>query len=245
MRPTQMTYFANALIGAGMAACMLAGCESWSRSSAPAGTPSSAVAGGGINSGRVGSSAWDGEYGDIRTANSRSTPNASNPGSAAASNSGSAPSDSPASSGTRSGAANAALPSLADEETRRARREVERVASLTRMTELVPNLKAPDWITAGKVVKGDQTILPAAGMGNSLKDAYDAAVVSGQRELLKQAGIPATRVVIGRSAYQRLNDGQWTWQVFVEAVGVGGTGPLPILARPAPTDKPPVDLVGE
>lgn len=186
-----------------------------------AGQKGNAAAGSGM-SGRIGSAGVDDAYGDVRS-----------------------PRPSPGSAGEKV-LSGAALPSLADEEARHAKREVERVANLARMTELVPTLKAPDWITAGKVVKGDQTIVPASGTGNSLKDAYDAAVVSGQRELLKQAGIPAARVVIGRGAYQRLVDGQTTtWQVFVEAVGVGGTGPLPILAAPVNTEKPPVDLVGE
>jgi len=191
-----------------------------------AGQKGNAAAGSGM-SGRVGSTGADDAYGDVRNS----------PGSSAA------VTTATGSATTNQKSGGATLPSLADEESRRAKREVERVANLARMTELVPSLKAPDWITAGKVVKGDQTIVPASGTGNSLKDAYDAAVISGQRELLKQAGIPAARVVIGRGAYQRMVDGQW--QVFVEAVGVGGTGPLPILATPANTDKPPVDLIGE
>lgn len=196
-------------------------------------TKGSAVAG--VNAGRVGSTSWDGEYGDVRVRSNSASASAP-AGKSTSSDAGSVATT------TRSGS----LPSLADEEARRAQREVERVANLARLTELVPNLKAPDWITAGKVVKGDQTIIPASGTGTTLKDAYDAAVVSGQRELLKQAGIPAARVVIGRGAYQRIADGQgWTWQVFVEAVGVGGTGPLPLLKPPSPTEKPPVDLIGE
>jgi hypothetical protein len=194
-----------------------------------AGQKGNAAAGGGMV-GR-GGSGWDGEYGDVQVGRGDRSDVATQPrGERVVSRS-------------EAAAASSTLPSLADEESRRAKREVERVANLARMTELVPSLKAPDWITAGKVVKGDQTIVPASGTGGSLKDAYDAAVVSGQRELLKQAGIPAARVVIGRGAYQRMVDGQW--QVFVEAVGVGGTGPLPILASPANTDKPPVDLIGE
>lgn len=192
-----------------------------------------AAAGGGMTT-RVGSTGSDDVYGDVRTG--RESSGAAN---GAAGGAG-------VSAARATGAGGTSLPSLADEEARHAKREVERVANLARMTELVPTLKAPDWITAGKVVKGDQTIVPASGIGGSLKDAYDAAVVSGQRELLKQAGIPAARVVIGRGAYQRLMDGPTPmWQVFVEAVGVGGSGPLPILATPANTEKPPVDLVGE
>lgn len=190
------------------------------------GQSGNAAAGSGM-SGRVGSGGVDDAYGDVKSSRGGSTAVTGATGSAT----------------TNEKSGGATLPSLADEESRRAKREVERVANLARMTELVPSLKAPDWITAGKVVKGDQTIVPASGTGNSLKDAYDAAVISGQRELLKQAGIPAARVVIGRGAYQRMMDGQW--QVFLETVGVGGTGPLPILATPANTEKPPVDLVGE
>jgi hypothetical protein len=232
-----------------LAVVTLAGCASSSTPSAKG----SAVAGGGLNSGRVGSTSWDSVYGDVRVnsnpaaISTAAAPQPANP--TARSDSGNRPATdaSPAASPQGAPATRAtSLPSLADEEARRAQREVERVANLARLTELVPNLKAPDWITAGKVVKGDQTIIPASGTGATLKDAYDAAVVSGQRELLKQAGIPAARVVIGRGAYQRIPDGPgFTWQVFLEAVGVGGTGPLPILKPPAPSDKPPVDLIGE
>jgi len=231
-----------AITAAALAALTLSACTPNTSQS----SKGSAVAGGNLSSGRVGSTSWDGDYGDVRAKSgaASTTPAATNPATGNPANSSPAPN--PSAAPQAASARSTSLPSLADEEARRAQREVERVANLARLTELVPTLKAPDWITAGKVVKGDQTIIPASGTGATLKDAYDAAVVSAQRELLKQAGIPAARVVIGRGAYQRIPDGPGSsWQVFLEAIGVGGTGPLPILKLPAPTDKPPVDLIGE
>ena len=108
------------------------------------------------------------------------------------------------------------LPTLDAEQQTRAAREVEQYKKQTGFVQ-VDSVKGADSLT---FMKGGFTQTPdgtasvgAAGVGATLKDAHDAAIVAAQRQMMRDGQIPAAKVVISQGAFRKLADG---WQVFVQ-----------------------------
>lgn len=130
------------------------------------------------------------------------------------------------------------LPTLDAEQKNRAAREIEQYKKQTGFVQ-VDSVKGADSLT---FMKGGFTQTPdgtasvgAAGVGATLKDAHDAAIVAAQRQMMRDGQIPAAKVVISQGAFRKLADG---WQVFVQ----GQSGPGAVVkdegAKVAPIDLP-------
>lgn len=134
------------------------------------------------------------------------------------------------------------LPTLDSEQKTKAAREVEQYKKQTGFVQ-VDSVKGADSLT---FMKGGFTQTPdgtasvgVAGVGATLKDAHDAAIVAAQRQMMRDGQIPASKVVISQGAFRKLADG---WQVFVQ----GQSGPGAVVkavvkdegAKVAPIDLP-------
>ncbi len=140
--------------------------------------------------------------------------------------------------------ARADLPTLDAEQKTRAAREVEQYKKQTGFVQ-VDSVKGADSLA---FMKGGFTQTPdgtasvgVAGVGATLKDAHDAAIVAAQRQMMRDGQIPAAKVVISQGAFRKLADG---WQVFVQ--GQSGPGAVvKAVVKDESTKVAPVDLVDE
>ena len=136
------------------------------------------------------------------------------------------------------------LPTLDAEQATKAAREVEQYKKQTGFVQ-VDSVKGADSLM---FMKGGFTQTPdgtasvgAAGVGATLKDAHDAAIVAAQRQMMRDGQIPASKVVISQGAFRKLADG---WQVFVQ--GQSGPGAVvKAVVKDESTKVAPVDLVDE
>ncbi len=136
------------------------------------------------------------------------------------------------------------LPTLDSEQRSKAAREIEQYKKQTGFTQ-VDSVKGADSLT---FMKGGFTQTPdgtasvgAAGVGATLKDAHDAAIVAAQRQMMRDGQIPASKVVISQGAFRKLADG---WQVFVQ--GQSGPGAVvKAVVKDEGAKAAPVDLVDE
>ena len=134
------------------------------------------------------------------------------------------------------------LPTLDAEQKVKAARDVEQYKKQTGFVQIdsVKGAESLAFMKGGFTQTPDGTALVGgAGVGATLKDAHDAAIIAAQRQMMRDGQIPAAKVVISQGAFRKLADG---WQVFVQArAGAGAVlkaGVKEPGAKVAPVDLP-------